>query len=72
MTSHYIKYLSLDQELALNTADATALAPLDFVGKSARQTDSTYYTMDFVDDSGTGVVESKYLDLQGCLANLIL
>jgi hypothetical protein len=72
MTPHYIKYLSLDQKLTLNTADATALAPLDFVGKSTRQTDSTYYTTDFVDSSGTGVAESKSLDLQECLANFIL
>jgi len=72
MTCHYIKSPSLDQNLTLNTADGTALAPLDFVGKSSRKIDSTYYTTDFVGDNGTGVAESKSLDLQGCLANLIL
>ena len=72
MTSHYIKYPSLDQKLTLNTADTTALVPLDFVGKSARQTDGTYYTTNFVDDSGTNVAKSESLDLQGWLANLIL
>jgi hypothetical protein len=72
MMSHHIKYLSLDQELTLNTMDATALASLDFVRRSAKQTDSTYYTTDFVDDSGMGVAESKSLDPQGYLANLIL
>ena len=72
MTPRYIKYPSLDQKLTLNTTNATALAPLDFVGESARQTDGTYYTTDFVDDSGTSVAKSESWDLQGCLANLIL
>jgi hypothetical protein len=60
LMSHYIKYISLDQEISLDLQNPNGPGYLSFLGNPSSVNDGTYYAADIVNSEAT----SQSLDLQ--------